>query len=196
MSRYEGICFLSKCLIFWQLTKFDYLMPLWGISFPCLSFDILYYWKIECLVKPNFHFRTCVYNTFIYFPKRTNRMSNTSTVKLKKNTKWRFLLLFLGVNYHRFLKKWNISIIHIERIYDIQTSIVYFLIYSSGPGQWRNAWGGKPHVSLWIGLSWEHAVLIFGTQRDGPRDLPLSCGDRASIRIQSWHSQNQVVWCP
>lgn len=159
MSRYEGICFLSKCLIFWQLTKFDYLMPLWGISFPCLSFDILYYWKIEYLVKPNFHFGTCVYNTFIYFPKCTNRMSNTSTVNFKKKHQ----VTFLGVNYHRFLKKWNLSLKHIERIYDIQTSIVYFLIYSSGPGQWRNAWGGKPHVSLWIGLSWEHAVLIFGT---------------------------------
>lgn len=94
MSRYEGICFLSKCLIFWQLTKFDYLMPLWGISFPCLSFDILYYWKIECLVKPNFHFGTCVYNTFIYFPKRTNRMSNTSTVKLKKTHQVTFFITF------------------------------------------------------------------------------------------------------
>lgn len=93
-----------------------------GISFPCLSFDILYYWKIECLVKPNFHFRTCVYNTFIYFPKRTNRMSNTSTVNFKKKHQ----VTFLGVNYHRFLKKWNLSLKHIERIYDIQTYIVFF----------------------------------------------------------------------
>lgn len=196
MSRYEGICFLSKCLIFWQLTKFDYLMPLWGISFPCLSFDILYYWKIECLVKPNFHFGTCAYNTFIYFPKRTNRMSNTSTVKLKKNHQVTFFITF----FRRQLPQISEEMKYILKTYRkniyIQTSIVYFLIYSSGPGQWRNAWGGKPHVSLWIGLSWEHAVLIFGTQRDGPRDLPLSCGDRASIRIQSWHSQNQVVWCP
>lgn len=84
--RYTCICFLSKCLIFWQLTKFYYLIPLWGISFPYLSFDILYYWKTECLVKPNFHFRTCLFNTVNYFPKCTNRTSNTSTVKFKKTT--------------------------------------------------------------------------------------------------------------
>lgn len=69
-------------------------MPLWGISFPCLSFDILYYWKIECLFKPNFHFGTCVYNTFIYFPKRTNRISNTFSVKLKKNHQVTFFITF------------------------------------------------------------------------------------------------------
>lgn len=99
--------------------KFDYLMFLWGIFVLCLLFDIFYYWKIECLVKFNFYFGICVYNIFIYFLKCINRMSNIFIVKLKKNIKWCFLLFFLGVNYYRFLKKWNLFLKYIERIYDI-----------------------------------------------------------------------------